>query len=198
MSLMLMHSAVISIWKMVADLSLLFCCRCLVEEMRKVACALWEESGAHSPDSLFSVIWKLVPRFRWTPNPYISYQDHLPLNLILSLSLIPSPPCIWISHWSHLLLSLILRPPAQEAKKHENMSDCCSRDRTGWLKLPSDDRLTFNGQIYGRWMPAKQWEVLFSSQVASTWSNPPWTNFRPIPGVLLMPVFQAFWLWNVH
>jgi len=37
---------------------------CLVEEMRKVACALWEESGVHSPDSLFSVIWKLVPRFR--------------------------------------------------------------------------------------------------------------------------------------
>lgn len=36
----------------------------LVEEIRKVSCALWEETTVHSPDSLFSVIWKLVPRFR--------------------------------------------------------------------------------------------------------------------------------------
>ena len=33
--------------------------------MRKVSLALWEEeSGVYSPDSLFSIVWRLVPRFR--------------------------------------------------------------------------------------------------------------------------------------
>lgn len=40
--------------------------RSLVEEMRKVSLALWEEeSGVYSPDSLFSIVWRLVPRFRF-------------------------------------------------------------------------------------------------------------------------------------
>ncbi len=42
------------------------CVSSLVEEMRKVSCALWrEESEVHLPDSLFSVVWRLVPRFRY-------------------------------------------------------------------------------------------------------------------------------------
>jgi hypothetical protein len=40
-------------------------CRSLVEEVRKVSCALWQERDSSlSPDSLFSIIWRLVPQFR--------------------------------------------------------------------------------------------------------------------------------------
>ena len=37
-----------------------------MEEVRKVLCGLWDEDNSTlSPDSLFSVIWRLVPRFRY-------------------------------------------------------------------------------------------------------------------------------------
>ena len=52
------------------------------------------------------------------------------------------------------------------------------------LKQLSDDWLTFNGQIYGCWMPVEQWEVLLTSQVASAWSKTPWTHCCPIPVML--------------
>ena len=37
-------------------------CRSLVEEIRKVLCALWRDGDTSlSPDSLFSIVWRLVP-----------------------------------------------------------------------------------------------------------------------------------------
>ena len=37
----------------------------LVEELRKILCALWQgQSGPISPETLFSVVWRVVPRFR--------------------------------------------------------------------------------------------------------------------------------------
>ena len=39
--------------------------RLLAEELRKIFIALWEESNCScSPDSLFSVVLKVVPQFR--------------------------------------------------------------------------------------------------------------------------------------
>ena len=38
----------------------------LVEELRKTMCALWQGTkGAISPESLFSVVWRVVPGFRY-------------------------------------------------------------------------------------------------------------------------------------
>ena len=58
----------------------------LVEEMRKVSCALWkEETEVHSPDSLFSVVWRLVPRFRYRVYPHkntLFVVVHVFLNLM--------------------------------------------------------------------------------------------------------------------
>jgi len=40
--------------------------RLLVEELRKTLIAVWQGGKtAISPESLFSVIWKVVPRFRY-------------------------------------------------------------------------------------------------------------------------------------
>lgn len=37
----------------------------LVEEFRKTLCALWQGSQtAFSPESLFYVVWKIMPNFR--------------------------------------------------------------------------------------------------------------------------------------
>ena len=39
--------------------------RSLVEEVRKVSCGLWRDGDSSlSPDSLFSIVWRLVPQFR--------------------------------------------------------------------------------------------------------------------------------------
>lgn len=39
--------------------------RSLVEEFRKTLCALWQGSQtAFSPESLFYVVWKIMPNFR--------------------------------------------------------------------------------------------------------------------------------------
>jgi len=34
--------------------------------MQKLSSALWVDNGsAYSPDSFLSILWRLVPRFRW-------------------------------------------------------------------------------------------------------------------------------------
>ena len=40
----------------------------MVEELRKILVALWQgNKTAISPESLFTVVWKVVPRFRYGP-----------------------------------------------------------------------------------------------------------------------------------
>ena len=96
------------------------CCRSLVEEIRKVLCALWDEDNSTlSPDSLFSVIWRLVPRFRYWVN-FLLYQS-LPPSLLYLFSLLCWPFSLLIFDFSPLLsilISLLLSGPFLPQLQH--------------------------------------------------------------------------------
>jgi len=55
--------------------------RLVVEELRKTLIAVWQGGKtAISPESLFSVIWKVVPRFRYALSRCCDNMDVLVLS----------------------------------------------------------------------------------------------------------------------
>ena len=150
------------------------CCSLVVEELRKILVALWQgNKTAISPESLFSVIWKVVPRFRYKA----SSSKPQPLWSLLSLSPSPPSPSLLVFVCSvFLYLPFSTFPlhfsPSSPPPPHGSPVSAISHSLVDRLtpialSLTPRSRLTFQRAIWHQWKLGLLCYYLWAADLAS-------------------------------